>query len=392
MKKLLYICRTNLDGKEELGVVKKIQAQMNALREMQFIVDSLHADERQVHYTTQNGKTTYPAFHVINSGRSLRTAFSYLHRGWKGAIKFEELIHNIDFATYDVIYFRYYFANQRMVSFFRHLKKIHPSIRIILELPAYPYHIEMRNLTGGIVHQTVDGYWRKKFAGIVDLIVTFSDHTHIFGIPAISITNGIDPSTFTVKQPMPQENEIRIIGVGNISPWHGYDRLIKGMAEHRKKTHTPRVKLYVVGLGPGLGDLQSLVSELKMEDDVIFPGQKNKEELERLYKDMHLGIGSLGMFRNNLTISSSLKHREYTAVGLPFVLATPDLDFPEDVFFVKYVPNKETIIDVDDITAFYSNLYTQFGPELHMQINKYAVDHLSWLQRMNSIIGKLTFV
>lgn len=390
MKKLLYICRTNLNGIEEPGVVKKVLGQMRALCEMGFVVDSIHTDEQQVYYNTVAGHETFPAFHTINTGRSLRTAFSYLTRGWKGAIKFEELYNEIDFSSYDIVYFRYYFANKRLVDLFNYLKKIKPSIRIILELPAYPYHIEMLNLTGGIAHRAIDSFWAKKLHKTVDLIVTFSNDTSIFGISAVPITNGIDPTTFKIKPPTPLGDELRIIGVGNISPWHGYDRLIKGMKKIKLNSGSgPRIKFYIVGTGLGLPDLQALVTELEMEGDIIFLGQKNKAELEVLYQDMHMGVGSLGLFRNNLALSSSLKHREYTAVGLPFVLATPDPDFPDGLFFIHYVPNDETIIDMHDILKFYNALSGTHRESLSIKINQYAKDNLSWLQRMKTIIGKL---
>lgn len=59
------------------------------------------------------------------------------------------------------------------------------------------------------------------------------------------------------------------LAVAKFSPHHGVDRLIRGLAEY--KGARP-VLLTLVGVGAENPSLEKLVSELKLEDFIVFAG------------------------------------------------------------------------------------------------------------------------
>jgi hypothetical protein len=56
----------------------------------------------------------------------------------------------------------------------------------------------------------------------------------------------------------------------------------------------------------------------------------------------HIGIGSLALHRKEMSEASTLKLREYLAVGLPSVIGYRDTDFPGGADFLLELPNVET--------------------------------------------------
>lgn len=114
------------------------------------------------------------------------------------------------------------------------------------------------------------------------------------GVEAAKITvipNGVD-----TKQIAPQERDAEIIKkyhlsdcqvlgfVGSITNYEGIDLVIRAMHDlnHRKNTDQ-KFKFIIVGDGQYRSHLQQLVTDLEMQDDVIFTGQVPHEEVSKYY-------------------------------------------------------------------------------------------------------------
>jgi len=102
------------------------------------------------------------------------------------------------------------------------------------------------------------------------------------------IHNGVDLNKF---KPISKEHAKEVLGVapndkivlftGNLIKLKCVDILIKAFCRLKKNLPQERLKLFLIGDGPQKNNLASLARILKLEDDVIFLGEKPHEEIPR---------------------------------------------------------------------------------------------------------------
>ncbi len=210
-------------GFEEFnGISKKIRYQVKALTEIEVDVRTC--------YLTDNGNRKCRMIDdqiLENYGDGIRGKIR--KRTGLGCIVEYALRENIDF-----FYIR---SDHNTTPFLIHmLRRLRRhGIRTALEIPTYPYDQEYKGLS--FAYQRVlfmDKCLRGIMARYIDKIVTFSDHETIFGRPTIRISNGIDFDTIPLRKqkPTPRKDEIHLIALATIHPWHGFDRAIAGVAAY----------------------------------------------------------------------------------------------------------------------------------------------------------------
>ena len=114
-----------------------------------------------------------------------------------------------------------------------------------------------------------------------------------------------------------------------------------------------------------LKKIKKYVTQYSLDDNVIFYGMKNLEEMQEIYDQCDIGVSALALFRLGLTRSTLLKNKEYVAAGLP-VIGAGEIDIADIPGLEKYVlqfPNEEGAIDVTKIVAFYDNIYGEKTPD-----------------------------
>ena len=90
-----------------------------------------------------------------------------------------------------------------------------------------------------------------------------------------------------------KENEVlHFITVGRLAPWKNIDKIIQAMAILNEKGFN--FIFNIVGSGPLNEELKLLVKELKLENKIFFLGQKNTEELNKIYLDSDIYIQASG--------------------------------------------------------------------------------------------------
>ena len=140
----------------------------------------------------------------------------------------------VDYAVKNQIEFVYIRSNHNANPFtIRMVKRMKKTgMKVVMEIPTYPYDQEYFNKS--MKRQLIqDKLFRYLFAKQLDAIVTFSEEDIIFGQLTIRISNGIDfDSVRMKKESYHPTNELHLIGVAEIHRWHGFDRIIKGLAEY----------------------------------------------------------------------------------------------------------------------------------------------------------------
>lgn len=272
-----------------------------------------------------------------------------------------------------------------LINLFRRLKK--GGVRLFMEIPTYPYDDEYKGLSGGYRRAwLMDKCLRGLMARYVDKFVTFSDHEFIFGRPTIRISNGIDFDVIPLKTYRhPDARVLHFIGVATIHPWHGFDRLIKGLAEYYRSDFSSTVYFHIVGNGmPSVvDDYRHLVEEANLEEYVLFHGALFGSDLDKVFEESDLGIGSLARHRSHITHIRTLKNREYAARGIPFVYSEIDIDFEGRPYVLK-VPADESPVDVERLVCFcQSQTMSPSG------IRDSIRSTLSWKQQMQLVIDEV---
>ncbi|MCI8726578.1 MAG: glycosyltransferase family 4 protein [Hungatella sp.] len=291
----------------------------------------------------------------------------------------------------DCVYLRRPFV---MTGYMRHvlqkIRKRNPKVKIVLEIPTYPYDKEIAHFKTSWLFLMRDRYNRVRLDAVVDRIVTVTKDNEIFGIQTIKIQNGIDvrnicPRTFNKEK----KNEIHLCAVATFKEWHAYERLLFGMIDYYTNGGKIKVILHFIGEGQELPLYKKIVKEHNLEKFVFFHGYLTGEALDHIYNHFDIGIASLGMHRIGLTSSSALKTREYLARGLPIVSSLPIDVFEMHSFpYCLYVPQDESKISIEKIIEFYNTIYQRKDAEkVIKEIRKFALEYVDIERTMKPVVN-----
>ena len=293
----------------------------------------------------------------------------------------------VDYAIKNKIEFVYIRSNHNANPFTIHMVKQMKKngMKVVMEIPTYPYDQEYfyKKMWRQLF---LDKIFRKLFAKQLNAIVTFTDENIIFGKQTIRISNGIDFDSVRIKKEcLHPDNELHLIGVAEIHRWHGFDRVLKGLANYYAKPHNLIVFFHIVGYFFSFveeDEITHIIKDNQLEPYVILHGKKHGEELDDIFDQCDFGIGSLGRHRVGITNIKTLKNREYAARGIPFVYSENDTDFDKKPYVLK-MPADETAINIEDIINFYQRL------NISPQDIRDSIQNLSWKNQMKRVIDAL---
>lgn len=299
-----------------------------------------------------------------------------------------------EIADADFLYIRRpRFISKDFVAFLKRVKLSNPQIKIVMEIPTYPYDSEMMTLKR-YPALIKDRIYRKRITSLVDRIADLSGSETIFGISTIPFINGVDLERVR-RRSTPLESDggktMRIMCAAYFADWHGIDRMVEGLAEYYKKGGGQDIVLHLAGEGNCLPHLKKSVQEHSLSDHVVFHGRLDQRQLDHLYDICNLAIESLGSHRKNIAISSSIKSREYLAKGIPFFYSgTIDVFVDNPVDFCIEVPSDDSPIDIEYILESYNSIIENTDEaELTNQIRKYAEEHVGMEKAMSNVTSWL---
>ena len=321
MKLVFAVERKTFNSEDHLGVVKKVKSQMKLFNE--------------------NGIET--------------TLCQY---EWKDGYPQIEI--DMDTA---ILYFRRIEPSIKLLVKLRELKNTSSNLRIIMEIPTYPFAGE--EIEKISVKRKVSRWIGERLIRfLIDRIVLVGQEKvidRLYGIPVICASNGTDFNSIVPKKTRNDiENEIHMVCVSGCFFWHGYDRLIKGMnTYYQNKDIQENVYLHVVGQGTCLEEYVALANEYELNDKYIFfYGNREGAELDKIYDTCNIGIEVLGAHRKGMRMASSLKTREYAAKGLPIVSSVKlDVDNEETSQYILNLPSNDNEIEINKIVQFYHDIY-----------------------------------
>lgn len=348
------------------GIVKKIFNQIQLFNNVGFEIDYYNP------YANRNQK-------IYKVER--RLPFAYLHP-WD--------IHINELKKFDFLYVRKAgFMDGDLILFFKKIKKINPKIKIVMEIPTYPYEKENRDIKY-IPLMIKDKKWCIKLNEFVDRVITYSTDKQIFGIPTINISNAISYQEEKRKVILHSlyKNTIEMIACSVCSYWHGYDRALKGLVDYYKGSTPYKIVLHIVGEGQELSHYKEFVRRNNLSDKVIFHGFLKGEELDSVYNRCVIGLDSMGRHRSGVYYNSSLKGKEYVAKGLIVVSGvTCELDYDLSYKYYIRVPADDTDIDFNSIINKFEDLIKKESLDvIQKNIMSYAQDHYDYSVAMNEVV------
>ncbi len=261
----------------------------------------------------------------------------------------------IKHSNFDIAYIRNMTAVPSFVNVLRQLKKC--DTKIVVEIPTYPDFEEAnheRRFTRKIAKKILMPL-EKKASSYVDLYTLIGEKANSYhGIRAINICNGIDVNKVSIwKRINDNSNDVHLIALANFCYWHGYERLIEGLANYYKNGGSRNVYLHFVGPDKdgSLAQWVSLSKSKNVFDNVVLEGSLYGEQLDEVFNKCDFAISALGEYKKGLSVDSALKSLTYLAKGIPFMHTGVTFESVEIEPFTLKVINDPSPIDINEILS-----------------------------------------
>lgn len=328
---MLYISYINLYDKTYTGVRKKILAQVQAFSR----------NFEKVFYTIYSGQMIHLLLNDTVVEKELALTWKECHR-----VVLDWIVKYGISKTY----IRYNFADKWFIAFLKEQKK--KGIVSVLEFPTIPYEGEVSNKR--II--TEDRYYREQISEYIDKCTTYADFEKVLGISSILLLNGIDAKEHPARKLRKRDGKIVLLAVASMAKWHGYERVIEGMAQYYEENGKENILFKLVGSGPEIGKYKHLVQKYGLETKVEFCGELVGEELDRQYDESDIAVGSLGMYKTGIEKGAPIKMREYYARGIPIIYGYEDLGFNGNEEYLLRLPNNGEKVDMQTIINFHKRM------------------------------------
>ena len=364
------------DDNPDSGVLKKARYQVDALNTLG-VKSELVIVTQEVRKQEESGPVHYVYFDKL-AEKSLLSRF---RRAKKIRSVISDIITSLDHG--DILYYRAFgslMLSYLPVTFFRPFRRC----RIISEHNSIEYReLLLEGSYGSVIKNLVLGNFiigqSDGIVGVTEEITRYWTRRFFYrNLPHSTIPNGFSVTSVAVRKPpsyTPQE--LHVLFVGNVSRWHGLDRFLQGMAAYRGPV---QVNVHIVGDGDALENVKTLAHSLAVSRSVHVHGFLGGPDLDKVFDQYHIAIGSLGIHRNGMKEASALKVREYCSRGIPFMISNNDPDFPATFSYCLSLPPDDTPISMDTVIRFYHTVYAHQSHPGEMR--EYAEEHLDWPVKM----------
>lgn len=251
-------------------------------------------------------------------------------------------------------------------------------IPIVYEIPTYPYDkpgnllLYIRDFLEQTIYRCINRF-------IALTVVVLRSNVKLKK-NWIRIENGIDISNYMLNDIPVKTNTIKFIAIANLASWHRYDRMLQAI-----KDYDGIYKIHFTIVSPANRDcefLKEIVTNLDLKDIVTFIEQKSLMELGEIARGYHIGVGQLSDSSENTMLMSSLKNKDYCALGLPFFSTCPDNSFNKE-FPYFYLLQYNEKIDLKEIINWYEKIYE--NKDYKSEMFQYAKENLQYFSLVKQI-------
>lgn len=277
------------------------------------------------------------------------------------------------------VYIRYCFSDVWFIDFLAELKQM--KIKSVLEFPTIPYD-------GETLVSIKDRYYREQLHNYIECCTTYANFETVFGIPCITLVNGVDLEEQRAKHYREKDGTIVLLAVASQAKWHGYERVIQGMHDYYANGGERNILFNIVGDGGQVQYYKKITDEYQLHGHVLFRGYLTGTELDEIYDHSDIAIGSLGFYKTGLKSGAPIKLREYCARGIPFVYGYDDISFNKENYYAYQVINDPSPINITEVIEFYEKMYD--GRNFISTMREYTLENLTWDTIMQPVIQYLS--
>ena len=197
---------------------------------------------------------------------------------------------------------------------------------------------------------------------------------------SIVVANGINVNDYKLRNQPDFELPLKILflkGTSTDAPWNGLERIINSIDKYIGKKN---IELIICG--------HYIQGEIPIKSYIKHLGYLNKEQVDKLMDEVHIGFSTMALYKQGLQEASSLKTREYISRGLPFIYAYNDTDLNKDSeeFTFKF-QNDESLIDMEKVVGFAKRVLND--KEMPGKMRKYSEGHLDYDVKMKRLLYNL---
>jgi glycosyltransferase involved in cell wall biosynthesis len=230
-----------------------------------------------------------------------------------------------------------------------------------------------------------DILFEKKCARNIDCVAAISKEPLIWNCKTVSIDNAVNMEDVPIKAPRKGKgDDLVLISVAVEQPYHAYYRLINGIGRYYENGGGRNIKLYMVG--KYRDQTQQLVCSWKLQDHIFFVGEKSGRELDLLFDESDIAVGTFGK-RGGSEFGSSIKSKEYFARGIPFINGWREYAFDDDCPYVLRFPLDDTDIDIHKVLAFYDALRER--SDVSVKMREFAEQNFTWDGQYEKLFGEI---
>ena len=356
-----------------VGITRKVFAQVEAFKKLGYNVTYCGYLQDAVAIFDGDGKVLvkkeYPVKnslvqHVLRRGMLMSLCMNYLRKTSN---------------RYEFAYVRYHFFDRKYVKFLKTLKSF--ADKVVVE--AHSSHKFKKVFDPMAYVGWMDSRWNKHAKECVDLVASMSGDNEMWGVRTVKISNGIDVNNIRLHDYKGNKDDINFIAVSFEWDVHGYDRLLKGIANYYKNGGKREIKFHIVGTTMSKTD--ALIENLGLSERCIKYGPQQGEALDEIYDKANIGVGCLANHRTGSLFGSALKTKEYIAKGIPFIYGWQE-SVLQNFKYGLHFELCEDPIDIDKVIDFYDTLPKD---NLPMEIRSHLGYEDTWEYQMNKVISNL---
>ncbi|HEP1839290.1 TPA: hypothetical protein VCA25_000701 [Streptococcus suis] len=175
--------------------------------------------------------------------------------------------------------------------------------------------------------------------------------------------------------------DFAFIFIGNVQAWHGLDKFldcfVSSNSNNSVLVFSSNTLVYV-----------KLKEKYKYFSNIIFAGKVEISELSHLlqrYSNV-IGIGGLNYESRGAELDTSLKNKDYAALGIPFIYKLEDESFINYRYGLQLKDVDFSHDLIDKITTWYRLIHHE---KMSADIVEFAKNHLSYEEQIDRIIRKI---
>jgi glycosyltransferase involved in cell wall biosynthesis len=299
----------------------------------------------------------------------------------------------LDLGRYDLVLFRYPFADPAAATFAERYPVV--SEHHTKEIPERLATLKETRRPDQLVHQRLSLTYERQYGplylsqvhgivGVTDEIRRYELERAGRSLPSLTLPNGIDVEAVPHTRFTPFDGRtlhLVFVGAGSAS-WHGVDRLLAGLATYRGGV---AIHCHLVGGQPIAVARWRMPAQVRVE----LHGPLYGGDLDRLLASATMAIGPLAVHRKGLSEACPLKTREYAARGIPFLYSheDPDLRGPDADSFTLKVPADESPIPMAPLLHHAEQVSRlERDKSLSDAIRAYASSCVDWSLKMTKAL------